>query len=306
MRFEKVFSQNKVKREILISALTAVSVGIIIYQLVYNPIKFIEYLVYLFDLIVSAILIADFCLRMKESKEKKHNFILKHLYEIPALIPLLLFGIFESYSFLNVVFRLLRFIRLFRIIHLYSRLLSFTCQTNNRLLYIVAVSGMAVSGGAIGLFLVEGNVPNSKVTNLGDAFWWAIVTVTTVGYGDIYPVTIEGKIIASILMIVGIGILGVLISTLGVSFIETRFRPKSSNVKEESKETINEKISKLESLSKDEFSLLILSINILYNDLSKKQRKNENDDNISCPKCNNIYPKNSRFCNRCGYLLLNN
>jgi hypothetical protein len=81
MRFEKVFSQNKVKREILISALTAVSVGIIIYQLVYNPIKFIEYLVYLFDLIVSAILIADFCLRMKESKEKKHNFILKHLSE---------------------------------------------------------------------------------------------------------------------------------------------------------------------------------------------------------------------------------
>jgi voltage-gated potassium channel len=68
------------------------------------------------------------------------------------------------------------------------------------------------------------------------------VTVTTVGYGDIYPVTIEGKIIASILMIVGIGILGVLISTLGVSFIETRFRPKSSNVKEKSKETINEKI----------------------------------------------------------------
>jgi voltage-gated potassium channel len=214
MRFEKVFSQNKVKQEILISALTTVSVGIIIYQLVYNPIKFIEYLVYLFDLIVSAILIADFCLRMKESKENKHNFILKYLYEIPALIPLLLFGIFESYSFLNVVFRLLRFIRLFRIIHLYSRLLSFTCQTNNRLLYIVAVSGMAVSGGAIGLFLVEGNVPNSKVTNLGDAFWWAIVTVTTVGYGDIYPVTIEGKIIASILMIVGIGILGVLISTL--------------------------------------------------------------------------------------------
>jgi hypothetical protein len=60
MRFEKVFSQNKVKQEILISALTTVSVGIIIYQLVYNPIKFIEYLVYLFDLIVSAILLQIF------------------------------------------------------------------------------------------------------------------------------------------------------------------------------------------------------------------------------------------------------
>ena len=90
---------------------------------------------------MSAILIADFCLRMKESKENKRIFILKHLYEIPALIPLVVFGFFESYSYLNIVFRLLRLIRLFRIIHLYSRILSFSARTNNRLLYIVAVSG---------------------------------------------------------------------------------------------------------------------------------------------------------------------
>ena len=65
------------------------------------------------------------------------------------------------------------------------------------------------------------------------------MTVTTVGYGDIYPVTVEGKIIASILMIVGIGILGVLISTIGASFIESRLKPKLNieklNIEEESK-----------------------------------------------------------------------
>jgi len=98
---------------------------------------------------------------------------------------------------------------------------------------------MAISGGAIGLYLVEGNVPESKVTNLGDAFWWTIVTVTKVGYGDIYPVTVEGKIIASILMIIGIGILGVLISTLGASFIESRLKPKMNIEAEESKKKIN-------------------------------------------------------------------
>jgi voltage-gated potassium channel len=173
------------------------------------------------------------------------------LYEIPALIPLVVFGIFESYSFLNVVFRLLRLIRLFRILHLYSRILSFSAQTNNRLLYIVAVAGMAVSGGAIGLFLVEGNVPDSKITNIGDAFWWAIVTVTIVGYGDIYPVTTEGKIIASVLMIFGIAILGILISTLGASFIESRLKPKLT-IEEESKKTINDKICKLELLNKND------------------------------------------------------
>jgi len=43
------------------------------------------------------------------------------------------------------------------------------------------MSLLAISGGGIGLYLVEGNGPESKITNLGDAFWWAIVTVTTVG-----------------------------------------------------------------------------------------------------------------------------
>ena len=150
--------------------------------------------------------------------------------------------------------------------------MTFSAQTDNRLIYIVAVSGMAVSGGAIGLYLVEGNIPESKITNIGDAFWWAIVTVTTVGYGDVYPVTAEGKIIASILMIFGIAILGVLISTLGASFIESRLKPKL-NIEEESKKAINEKICKLELLNKDEYSSLILSINTLYNDLRQKTKK---------------------------------
>jgi len=227
------------KREILVSAFTAISVGIIIYQLVYNPTNPIEDIIYLFDLMVTAVLITDFYLRMQESKGSRRIFILKHLYEFPALIPLLIFGFLEHSSYLNIIFRLLRLVRLFRIIHLYSRIVTFSAHTDNSLIYIVAVSGMAISGGAIGLYLVEGNVPESKVTNLGDAFWWTIVTVTKVGYGDIYPVTVEGKIIASILMIIGIGILGVLISTLGASFIESRLKPKMNIEAEESKKKIN-------------------------------------------------------------------
>jgi voltage-gated potassium channel len=64
----------------------------------------------------------------------------------------------------------------------------------------------------------------AKLTNIRDAFWWLIATVTPVGYGDVYPVTSGGKIVASLLMIVGIAILGVLISTLGAALIETRFK----------------------------------------------------------------------------------
>ena len=108
-------------------------------------------------------------------------------------------------------------------------------------------------------------------------------------------------------MIFGIAILGILISTLGASFIESRLKPKLNIEEEESKKSINEKICKLESLNKDEYSSLILSINTLYNDLITRQQRNKenNNGNSSCPKCNNIYPDNSRFCNKCGYSLLN-
>jgi len=72
------------------------------------------------------------------------------------------------------------------------------------------------------IYLIEHGVEGTKITNLGDAFWWAIVTVTTMGYGDVYPITAEGKVIAALLMIVGIAILGILISTLGAGLIESR------------------------------------------------------------------------------------
>jgi voltage-gated potassium channel len=56
--------------------------------------------------------------------------------------------------------------------------------------------------------------PNPNVANLWDSFWWAMVTVTTVGYGDIYPVTSGGRLIAIALMLVGIGTLGVFTATI--------------------------------------------------------------------------------------------
>ena len=59
------------------------------------------------------------------------------------------------------------------------------------------------------------------MTSISDAVWWALVTVTTVGYVDLYPVTTQGKIIVSFLMIIGIMVLGLFISTLGRSFVET-------------------------------------------------------------------------------------
>lgn len=61
--------------------------------------------------------------------------------------------------------------------------------------------------GSISLLQVEHDA-NSNIKTAEDAIWWAFVTITTVGYGDKYPVTTEGRIIAAFLMVTGVGLFG--------------------------------------------------------------------------------------------------
>jgi voltage-gated potassium channel len=72
--------------------------------------------------------------------------------------------------------------------------------------------------GAFGIYLLERRV---TVNFLGDAYWWAVVTVTTVGYGNVLPKTGEGRLVASVLMFVGIGIISALTATLASFFLTT-------------------------------------------------------------------------------------
>ena len=66
----------------------------------------------------------------------------------------------------------------------------------------------------IAIGYIESNNPNGNIKDIGDAFWFAIVTLTTVGYGDLYPVTVLGKIISLVLISGSIGILGIIISEI--------------------------------------------------------------------------------------------
>jgi voltage-gated potassium channel len=66
----------------------------------------------------------------------------------------------------------------------------------------------------------ERSNPDANITTFGDALWWACTTITTVGYGDFFPVTAQGRLIAVALMIAGITMLGVVTAALASWFIE--------------------------------------------------------------------------------------
>lgn len=70
------------------------------------------------------------------------------------------------------------------------------------------------------MLLFEENAKGGNVHSYPDALWWAIVTVTTVGYGDRYPVTEGGRAVAVILMLLGIGLIGVLTATVASVFVK--------------------------------------------------------------------------------------
>lgn len=86
--------------------------------------------------------------------------------------------------------------------------------------YVTVSALVIVLIGALGVLDAEQNAPGALITTFPDALWWALVTITTVGYGDLYPITGAGRIIASGLMIAGIALVGSVTATLASWFVD--------------------------------------------------------------------------------------
>ncbi len=93
----------------------------------------------------------------------------------------------------------------------------------NKLFYLLFTAAGIIVIGSFVIFSVESQHPDSQINSMLDAVWWTVATVTTVGYGDIVPVTDTGKIVAIFFMFFGIGVLAIFLSVLGTQFYKHRF-----------------------------------------------------------------------------------
>ncbi|WP_291378322.1 potassium channel family protein [Demequina sp.] len=91
---------------------------------------------------------------------------------------------------------------------------------------------------AVAILGAERGVPGANIASFGDAVWWAIVTTTTVGYGDFYPVTVTGRIVSGALMVLGISLIGVVTATVAAWFV--RLTTAESEEREEASIAKNE------------------------------------------------------------------
>lgn len=140
------------------------------------------------------------------------------------------------------------------------------------LIYLLVISVLVIAGSGIGIYLIESPHEDAQITNLIDAFWWATATVTTVGYGDVVPVTEVGRLMGIALMFIGISIIGTFISALGARLVGSRLK-KYESVESSTKSLIIKKISEIENLEKHEVELLISMVKDLHDEI-KHNRKN--------------------------------
>jgi voltage-gated potassium channel len=91
--------------------------------------------------------------------------------------------------------------------------------------FLLAASLLVLDGAAI-VYLYERHAVGSNIHTLGQSVWWSVVTVTTVGYGDYYPVTVGGRIAAGFIMGIGLLVLAVVTGQVASSFVDQSARSR--------------------------------------------------------------------------------
>jgi voltage-gated potassium channel len=93
----------------------------------------------------------------------------------------------------------------------------------NKIIYLLIGAALVILTGIFMIYSIESGHPDSQINSIVDAVWWTVATVTTVGYGDVVPVTETGRIMAVAYMFFGITFVAISISVLGTSFYKKRF-----------------------------------------------------------------------------------
>ena len=192
-----------------------VLVVLVIDTLVKLPTETARLLTFIDD-IICVFFLFEFCLRFYQA-DNKLKFMQWGWIDLISSIPALPF--LRAGRALRLV-RLLRILRAFRSTkHLIRYVFESRVKGTFTAVSIIAV--LMILFSSVAILQVE-NQPNSNIKSAEDALWWSYVTITTVGYGDKYPVTTEGRLIAAVLMTVGVGLFGTFTGFLASWFVAER------------------------------------------------------------------------------------
>jgi len=151
-----------------------------------------------------AVFVVDYLVRLALSRDTR-TFVRKNLLDL-AIVVL-------------PVFRPLRVLRLVKLLSVLNRHAGASMR-GRAALYVGAATPLVVYVGSVAVLQAERGARGANIESFGQAFWWAIVTVTTAGYGDYFPVTFAGRLVAVGMMICGMALLGVVTAYLAAWLIQ--------------------------------------------------------------------------------------
>lgn len=188
------------------------------------------------DTVILLLFLADYLARLWAAPDK-WKFVRTNICDLIAILPFhTVFRLFRTVSLFRTA-RLANAARIFKLPRLFAFLYrplkkAHRFFNTNGFKYVVFVTCILIGVGGILIHFAEG-------MSYGDGIWWAFVTATTVGYGDISPSTFYGRMIAMVLMLVGIGLIGTVTSTLTSYFLNVSKKTVKNNALEHVKEELD-------------------------------------------------------------------
>lgn len=199
---------------VLILVLSVYVLGALLIDTLFELPEETSRLLQVFDFAICLVFFLDFCIQFYQA-DNKWKFMRWGWIDLVASIPMI-----DAFR----VGRLFRLIRILRIVKAFKSLKEFLDsfflnKAKGTLNSAMIIATLMVLFASITILQVE-NHPESNILTAGDALWWAFVTITTVGYGDFYPVTLEGRLIAAVLMTTGVGLFGTFTAYVASWFVK--------------------------------------------------------------------------------------
>lgn len=199
--------------QLIILVLSFVALGVLAAELVLTVHPEVQRLFRWIDNLICVFFLLDFVARYRRA-ESKLEFMkwgwIDLLASIPEVSALRWGRLFR-------VFRILRLILVLRSLREFFRIV-FVSRTRGGVASVFAITFLVLTLASTGILYCE-RAPGSNIRTAEDALWWSMTTVTTVGYGDKFPVTTPGRILAACLMVTGVGLFGTLSGVIASFFL---------------------------------------------------------------------------------------
>ncbi|WP_425073822.1 ion transporter [Sagittula sp. S175] len=161
--------------------------------------------------IVLAIFTVEYILRLWSAPNRwRYATSFWGLIDLMAILPALLF-LFPNAQVLRTlrIMRVFRMLKLLRMRRALARIEYAISTSRDELILAVFLAGIMLFIAAVGIYQFEHDAQPEAFASIPDALWWALATLTTVGYGDIYPVTVGGRIFTAGVLMIGLGIVAI-------------------------------------------------------------------------------------------------